>query len=337
MSNRTVLSGRRLRRGARVALTCVALFVAVTTAVTPARSEPAFAPGGAIDATYYAAGPWAVAKRTGVDCCSSTGDGYDIWYPRDLGADGRRHPVITWGNGTLAHPGEYAYLLSHLASWGFVVIAVDRTDTGTGVQMLDAVDYLNRANSDPDSVFHDRLDTHAVGAMGHSQGGFGAFNALARGSGAVSTAVTVEMPWSAVCSSLPSVAGQSPCIEPAALTSGSVLLINGSADGASLSTQPLPAELIGPQSMSAYYDSIPTSVPKARAALIGADHNDIQGQPGCTNFACTAGVDGYLGYLTAWFMDRLRGDSIARGAFLAGTGEILHNTHWSDQASTITR
>ncbi|MGI5221494.1 hypothetical protein [Nocardia sp. CA-290969] len=337
MSNETVLPGRRRRGGARVALTSLALLVAAATGVTPAAAAPSYQPAAQVETTYYAPGPWAVAERTGVDCCTSTGDSYDIWYPADLGAGGIVHPVITWGNGTMAHPREYAYLLSHLASWGFVVIAADRTDTGTGVQMLDAVRYLTRQNSDPNSIFHGKIDTTAAGATGHSQGGLGAINALARGGGAVRTAVTLEMPLSAACAALPSVAGQSTCIDPATVTSGSVLLINGSADGISPATQQLPPELIGLQSMQAYYDALPAGLPKARAAVVGAQHNDVQGQPDCTNFSCTEGVYRYLGYLTAWFMDRLRGDPTARTAFLAGTGELLHNPHWSDQASTITR
>ncbi len=337
VSNKSVLSGRYPRDGARVALTCLALLVAAATGVTPSAATPAYQPAAPVEASYYVPGPWAVASRTSVDCCTSTGDSYDIWYPADLGAGGVVHPVITWGNGTMAHPREYAYLLSHLASWGFVVIAADRTDTGTGIQMLDAVRYLAQQNSDPNSIFHGKIDTGAVGATGHSQGGLGAINALARGGGAVSTAVTLEMPLSAVCASLPSVDGQSACIDPSAATSGSVLLVNGSADGISPATQPLPPEVIGLQSMQAYYDALPADLPKARAAVVGAQHNDIQGQPDCTNYSCTEGVYRYLGYLTAWFMDRLRGDSAARSAFLADTGELMHNPHWSDQASTITR
>ncbi len=337
VSNNNVPSGRRPSDGARVALTSLSLLVAAASGVTPAAATPSYQPAAQVEAIYYAPGPWAVAERTGVDCCTSTGDTYDIWYPADLGAGGVVHPVITWGNGTMAHPREYAYLLSHLASWGFVVIAADRTDTGTGIQMLDALRYLAGQNGEPNSIFRGKIDTAATGAAGHSQGGLGAINALARGGGAVSTAVTLEMPLSAACASLPSVDGRSACIDPTAVTSGSVLLVNGSADGISPATQQLPPELIGLQSMRAYYDTLPAELPKARAAVVGAQHNDIQGQPDCTNYSCTEGVYRYLGYLTAWFMDRLRGDSAAREAFLADTGELLHNPHWSDQASTITR
>ena len=48
---------------------------------------------------------------------------YAIYRPASLGANGERHPIITWGNGTGASPETYAGLCRHLASYGFVVIA----------------------------------------------------------------------------------------------------------------------------------------------------------------------------------------------------------------------
>ena len=48
------------------------------------------------------------------------------------------------------------------------------------------------------------------------------------------------------------------------------------------------------------------------------------------------GVYGYLGYPTAWFMDRLQGDTYAHGAFVNGTGEIFSETrNWEYVASNI--
>jgi len=279
-----------------------------------------------VDATYHQQGPLKVSKRMGSDCCSSTGDRYDIWYPSNLGANGGHHPIITWGDGTFAHPYQYDYLLSHLASWGFVVIAPDQTNTGTGAQMVDAAKYLVRQNSDRKSIFYGRLDTHSIGAIGHSQGAMGSLNALANSHGLIKTAVTVEMPSPGICQGLGVAVPGLSCKVPTRIPSGSVLLIGGSSDP--VTDQP---------TVHAYYDSLPPSIAKARAMLVGATHNDIQGQPGCTNFPCTAGVDGYLGYLTAWFMDQLSGNARAHTAFVARTGELAHNPQWTDQASNITR
>ena len=49
------------------------------------------------------------------------------------------HPIISWGNGTGVSPSGYAWLLGHLASWGFVVIASESRNTGSGEEMLEEV------------------------------------------------------------------------------------------------------------------------------------------------------------------------------------------------------
>ncbi|QLY32698.1 hypothetical protein H0264_10980 [Nocardia huaxiensis] len=325
-------SSRKLarQRGRVHAITAaIAVAFAALAAVTPVQAAPDFQPGGPIEATYHATGTHPVTKRSGIDCCTSTGESYDIWYPADLGTSGQRHPIIAWGDGTAAHPREYDYLLRHLASWGFVVIAPDLTSTGSGAQMLDALAYLTRQNDDPAGEFYRKLDTETLGAMGHSQGGLGTLNATARSNGLIKTAVTLEMPSPALCSSLPAlVPGQNVCDIPAGQISSPVLLITGTA---------APISSVGTTggANQVIYDALPASTPKFRAELIDASHNDIQGQPGCTTFGCNHGVDGYLGYLTAWFMDRLRGDAQAHRVFVSETGELLHNAHWTGQQTNI--
>ncbi|MET9489711.1 hypothetical protein [Nocardia sp. NPDC006630] len=317
--------GRVHTVAAAIALSCAAISV-----VAPAQAAPDYQPGGPVEATYHAAGPHPVAKRAGTDCCSSTGDAWDIWYPADLGASGTRHPVITWGDGTWAHPREYDFLLSHLASWGFVVIAPDLTNTGSGTQMLDGVNFLTQQNSDPNSEFYGKIDTSAVATMGHSQGGLGALNAAAHSNGLVKTTVTLEMPGQGLCDSMPpGVLDLNSCHVPTGQISNSVLLISGTADPITSADSP------SGNAMQDVYNALPASIPKARAALINASHNDIQGQPGCTNFGCNDGVDGYLGYVTAWLLDRLSGDAQAHSVFVSGTGEFQHNAHWADQQSNI--
>lgn len=100
--------------------------------------------------------------------------GFRIYHPRQM--DGY-HPIITWGNGTGAPTMGYTGFLSHLASWGFVVIASDSAMTGSGEEMRAGVDYLMQQHQDPASPFYGMLDTAKVGTTGHSQGGGGAINA----------------------------------------------------------------------------------------------------------------------------------------------------------------
>ncbi|MDT7753594.1 MAG: hypothetical protein QOD96_7256 [Pseudonocardiales bacterium] len=292
------------------------------------------APTLPIEQKYFAHGPWAVTSTTAVGCCDSSGSKFDVWYPADLGRSGTRHAVITWGNGTFNVPSQYAYLLAHLASWGFVVVATEDSNTGSGQQILDAAHWLVRQDSRPSSPFYHRLATARVGAIGHSQGAAGALNAMIQSDGLITTAVLIETPAQILCGSRTS------CPDTRKLTGGAIFLVNGSADQLiSPSTQPLPWALTGLQSNSAYYDAAPASVTKAWATLDGPSHNDVTGQPGCAPLTalCFNGVYGYLGYPTAWLMDRLRHDHYAHQAFVAQTGELFRErTNWSNQHSNIT-
>ncbi|MEC3954336.1 hypothetical protein VMT65_14950 [Nocardia sp. CDC153] len=288
---------------------------------------------GAVESTYSQPGPWAVTAEHAFTCCDSTGAAYDIWYPTSLGANGFRHPIITWGDGTNAHPSQYDYLLRHFASWGFVVIATENAATGSGVDIAGAVDRLLALAADPGSVFHGRLDPDAIGAVGHSQGATGVLNAMMNSGGRIETAVPIELPAQMWC-----FAGG--CPDTHRMTEGSVFFVNGSADTIiSPSDQALPPQIAGLQSVRAYYDAVPGTVPKAWGTLVGPNHNDVQGQPDCAEAAwpCTSGVFGYLGYPTAWLAARLLGDASAQRAFVTGTGEFLTpNPRWASQISDIT-
>ncbi|MGW4243609.1 poly(ethylene terephthalate) hydrolase family protein [Nocardia sp. NPDC004722] len=285
-----------------------------------------------VESTFSQPGPWAVTARHAFTCCDSTGAAYDIWYPTDLGANGFRHPVLTWGDGTNAHPSQYDYLLRHFASWGFVVIATENAATGSGVDIAGAVDKLLALAADPASVFHDRLDANAIGAVGHSQGATGVLNAMANSGGRIRTAIPIELPAQIWCLT-------GACADTGRITQGSVFFVNGSADTViSPSEQAVPRQVAGLESEHAYYDAVPAGIPKAWGTLVGPDHNDVQGQPDCANasWPCTSGVAGYLGYPTAWLAARLLGDEAARRAFAPGGEFTTPNPLWTNQTDDLT-
>jgi hypothetical protein len=313
--------------------------VAAAMVGAPVRAAPfPNAPTLPIEERYYAPGPWAVTTGKAVGCCDSSGATFDVWYPTDLGRHGFRHPIITWGNGTNAVPSQYSFLLAHLASWGFVVVASENTNTGTGQEILDAARWIVAQNDRASTPFYHALAPTRVGAIGHSQGASGALNALIKSDGLITTAVPIELPPQVYC-----VATPARCADTRALRGGAFFLVNGSADVViSPSTQLLPWQLAGLQSNFAYYQAAPTSVTKAWATLRGPAHNDVQGQPDCASasppidppLSCVNGVYGYLGYLTAWMMDRLQDDRYAHQAFVSGTGEMFHETaNWTNQTS----
>lgn len=309
----------------------IAVVVALVAVLAPAAHADPPAP---IENAYSQPGPWAVTSRLGFACCDSAGTPFDIWYPTNLGAGGVRHPIITWGDGTIAVPRQYTYLLAHLASWGFVVIASESQSTGNGQVIGDAANYLRKQSADPASPFYRKLDTHAVGAVGHSQGATGALNAASAAPALFKTVVTFELPGQIAC--LGNILG---CADTRRLKSGSVFFVNGADDPVSPPTQAVPWQAAGLQSDQAYYEATPAPIPKAWAMLLRANHNDVQGQPTCAtaSWPCTTGVFGYLGYPTAWLRDRLMGDTRAHSVFVNRTGELFAETaNWSDQTSNIT-
>jgi hypothetical protein len=291
----------------------------------PANYQP-----GTIEQKYYATGSWAVTVNIGTACCDSSGNKFDLFYPTNLGLNGFSHPIITWGNGTFSQPSNYSYLLKHFASWGFAVIATEDKTTGPGQTILDAANYLINANSNSGSIFFHKLNVNQIGACGHSQGAAGALNALIKSGGSIKTVIPIEIPAQIWCSN------PANC-DTSRLTSGSIFLIDGSAD-IPISPPTQDPLIPGLQSVQAYYDAAPSPVAKLKGTLIGPSHNDVEGQPDCTQAAppCVNGVYGYLGYPTAWMMDWLQGDAYAHGAFVNGTGEMFSQTrNWKLVASNI--
>ena len=293
---------------------------------------PSNTPTGTIEKKFSVAGPWAVTYTPSMLCCDSKNKAIDVFYPTLLGQNGFSHPVLTWGNGSFGTPDRYRYFLEHLASWGFVVVATRDEMTGSGKTMLDALDQLRIDERRPASVFHNKLALNRLGSLGHSQGAGGALNALIDSTQPILTVIPIELPAHAWClANLPT------CADASKLRSGSVFFVDGSADVV-ISPPVQDPSVPGQESIAGYYAAVPAGIDKLKGTLLRADHNDIQGRPGCTGVpvACCVGVNGYLGYITAWLMDRLQGDVAVHAAFLQGSGEMFsETTNWEYVGSNI--
>ena len=268
---------------------CVGCRTANTTR-QPAARPPNY-PTGAIEVKYYAQGLWTVS--TGVECCDSSGNKFDVYYPANLGANGFLHPILTWGNGTFGKPRNVEFFLKHMASWGFVVIATEDSETGLGRTILDGAKFMIHANGDSGSIFHNKINVNQVGAFGHSQGAGGAIRAFMESAGMIKTVVPIELPAQVWCSYGPK------CLDTKNLASGSVFFIDGSKD-IPISPPTQPPWYIGEQSIEAYYNATPSSVEKVKGTLLGDGHNDIQGQPDCPKnglLGCFNGVYGSFGHV----------------------------------------
>lgn len=178
------------------------MVVGLTIDVACQPANPPNYPTGAIELKYYASGTWAVTVSAGSACCDSSGNKFDLYYPTNLGANGFLHPILTWGNGSFASPSQYDYLLRHMASWGFVVVATEDTNAGLGQTILDAAKFMIHANSDSTSIFHHKLNVNQIGSFGHSQGAGGAVRALIQSAGSIKTVIPIELPaqiWCTAC------------------------------------------------------------------------------------------------------------------------------------------
>lgn len=306
----------------------------------PTLAQPSrVAPAGSVEQRYFKGGPASVARSTSTGSCDRRGHLCDIWYPTDI-SSGRARPVLVWANGTADAPVEpavYDYLLSHIASWGFVVVATRDPKTGYGDTILDSLDYLKKQASLPGNVLRDRVDFDRVGVGGHSQGATGAINAMLKSGGRIQTTVAFQLPSQVWCSPADL------CVltkDLKAAKAGSIFYVGGTSDFIiSPDRQWVGTKL---NSLSAYYEATPNSLTKAKGLIKFANHNDILGKPACKSavigggpLTCTLGVYGYLGLPTAWLAWQLQGDKAAGAAFKQKKGEFFNARAWDRQVSNV--
>lgn len=153
----------------------LALVVTAAAFLVAPTAQAAAAPVG-VD--WDQPGPYEVQVQTMAD--------HTLYFPAKMD----RHPVIIWGNGSLATPSIYDALLRHWAGYGFIVAAANTTWATSGVEMLQGIDLLARLNQQPDSPFYQKVDLAHIGASGHSRGGGGSLNAGA--DPRVTTTVPIE-------------------------------------------------------------------------------------------------------------------------------------------------
>jgi hypothetical protein len=103
--------------------------------------------------------------------------GYVLFYPKELGKDGVKHPIVTWGPGAAETASSFTTLLKHFASHGFAVISYDGTPDGQ--ELVKGVDYMVAENGRDGSMFFGKLDTTKVSSGGHSAGSLATFKIAA--------------------------------------------------------------------------------------------------------------------------------------------------------------
>ncbi|REE97348.1 chlorophyllase/cutinase-like alpha/beta fold protein [Thermomonospora umbrina] len=154
---------------AGLALTGTVASTSVTAGLTTASTSATGIPS--VGTAWSAPGPYTVQVDTAPE--------HTLYRPAALGANGEKHPVVIWGNGTGASPSAYDKLLRHWASHGFIVAAANTAQANNGTKMRAGIDLLTRRNTEAGSPYQGRVDLENIASAGHSQGGAGALNAAA--------------------------------------------------------------------------------------------------------------------------------------------------------------
>lgn len=269
-----------------------------------------YTPKGPIEAKYIQPGPWAVAQSRTTEACDYKGNICTIYYPERLGSNplkgmtqGFMHPVIAWANGTGQATSQYELILRHWASWGFVVISTDDTDTGGGTTVTNATEYLVALGDRPTSIFYRKIDRTRIGVSGHSQGGAAAIGLFVRRPDLFKTAI----PYNAANAALSLALGWANPLQLNAVTSGSIFHLGGALD-----------PVADPSSQLTYYLTTASQIDKALGVLSTSGHDAIVNVRTCDTANCLAG----RGYPTAWMMWKLEDATDGPDAFRAGSGEF---------------
>lgn len=310
-----------MKRTGRACRYVVAMAIVAGTALgmtatpTSARSTATYP----VKARFTAPGPFATTTGTVLDASGAAV--YDLYYPADYAALGFKSPIITWGNGTNAVPTMYTTLLSHLASYGFTVIASTLENTGSGREIDAGAHYLIAQNHRNGSVFKGRLAVNQVAAIGHSQGAGGATRATTMDPTTIKTLITFSLPNARLVGANPDCPTAADCTFAPSLLTRPAFFVSTHGRIDSL--------IASPATETAFFDSVPGHAALGiieRSDGITADHSTIQdpafgGKPG-----------GYLGYATAWLEYRLLGNRAAAAAFTGAHPELLSNPAWPGSA-----
>jgi len=244
------------RAALRRSLALVLLLLTLGALTAPWRAEAQAAPAfPSVGTRFDAVGPYAVTV--------ARESAHTYYSPTTLGANGLRHPVILWGNGTFNTPSTYDAFLRHLASHGFIVVAANTSNSGTGREILAGLDNLTAKNGQSTNRFFAKVDLTRVAAMGYSQGGGGAMNAAR--DPRVDTTVAIQ-PWQASTSGI-----RVP-----------TLYVAGSSDA-----------VVSSSSVRGYFNAS-TGVPAAFGVFGGATHFEVLGDGGRFRGPATAWVRYFL-------------------------------------------
>ncbi len=278
-----------------------------------------------LEKKYAVPGPEEVAYAEVPSDIKKTGK-VEIWYPKSLESGNLKFPVVIYANGTgqRASMDSYPDFLSHLASWGFIVIGNEDENTRTGASCQECLDRIMALNADKNSVFHGKVDMENIGISGHSQGGAAAYNAVAAQPGGnrykAIFAISATSPFWGQANQLGTDWSYdlSNVQIPTFMAAGTGYFDAGTAKDINAKE----GQGITPlYSLEMNYKALPSTTKKMYARKTGIDHGDTFKE--------------FDAYMTAWFMWLLKGDAQAAGAFVGENAELAHNSLYQDVKSNL--
>lgn len=242
----------------------------------------------------------------------------EVWYPADPN-DQESWPVVIFVNGTGAKASGYQANFRHMASWGFIAVGNEDENTRTGASAEATLTKLLSENENPDSVLYGKIDPARIGLTGHSQGGVGVFNAAAK------------QPHGSQYAALFTVSGTSPywgqegvfgldwaydltdIHVPVFMGAGTGYFDAGTAD----SFEATEGQGICPLwALEMNFQALPDTIVKGYARKADIDHGDT--------------LNGFDGYMTAWFLWHLCGDGEAAQVYTGENPELAQNSLYQD-------
>lgn len=265
-----------------------------------------------LEARYTAKGTYEVSFVE-FDAQNDTYKKYEIWYPAELKAEHQTYPLVVMANGTGVPASKYVSIFEHLASWGVIVVGNEDLDSWSGKSSAKSLEFMLELNDSRESIFYQKIDTENIGIAGHSQGGVGAINAVTNqpNGNYYKVIYTASTPHHALAEGLEWQYDVSKITIPYLMTAGTLQIDAG--DGIEGSSNVGIAPL---WSLQENFDAISSDVTKVFSRRVNTDHGDM--------------LPYGDGYMTAWFMYYLNGDSEAGKAFFGENAEILSNKNWQD-------
>lgn len=235
-----------------------------------------------------------------------------IWYPKELESTDETYPMIVVVNASNVKALNLKAAFKRLASWGFIVVGNDDSQSGSGETISKTLDYV--LNLDSNSILYDKIDKDNIGITGYSQGGAGAIRAVTEyeNSKYYKTIFTGSAAYALLAKNMGWDYDMSKVTIPYFMTAST-----GVSDDRGIEN--IETEFGGVAPLSALidnYDGMTDEVFKIRARVKNAEHGDM-----------LVRTDGYM---TAWMLYHLQNDDEAKQAFIGDNGEILTNINYQD-------